>query len=39
MIQELLGHRSCETTAIYTHLTDKTLNRLGHALDEITAEL
>jgi hypothetical protein len=24
---------------IYTHLTDKTLNRLGHALDEITAEL
>lgn len=39
VIQELLGHRSCETTAIYTHLTDKTLDRLGHALDEITAEL
>ena len=34
IIQEMLGHKSPETTAIYTHLTDKTLNRLARALDE-----
>lgn len=39
VIQELLGHRSCQTTAVYTHLTDKSLDRLGQALDEITAGL
>jgi len=39
VIQELLGHRSCQTTAIYTHLTDRSRDRLGHALDQITAEL
>ena len=39
VIQELLGHSSCQTTAIYAHLTDKSRDRLGHALDEITAEL
>jgi len=39
VIQELLGHTSPQTTAIYTHLTDRTLNRLGAALEEITAAL
>jgi len=36
IIQEQLGHKSPETTAIYTHLTDKTMDRLCHALDEIS---
>ncbi len=39
VIQELLGHRSPQTTAVYTHLTDRTLNRLGAALEEITSDL
>ena len=39
VIQVLLGHRSPETTAVYTHLTDRTLDRLGVALEEITADL
>jgi site-specific recombinase XerD len=39
VIQELLGHQSPQTTAIYTHLTDRTLDRLGVALEEITAAL
>jgi integrase/recombinase XerD len=38
-IQTLMGHKSCETTAIYTHLTDKTLERLGRALDELSENL
>lgn len=36
IIQEMLGHKSPETTAIYTHLTDKTLDRLSRALDEMS---
>jgi len=36
VIQEMLGHKSPETTAIYTHLTDKTLDRLSRALDEMS---
>ena len=39
VIQELLGHRSPQTTAVYTHLTDRTLDRLGAALEEITSAL
>lgn len=39
VIQELLGHRSPQTTAVYTHLTDRSLDRLGVALEEITAGL
>jgi len=39
VIQEILGHRSPQTTAVYTHLTDRTLDRLGVALEEITAAL
>ncbi len=36
IIQEQLGHKSPETTAIYTHLTDKTLKRLHHAVEELS---
>jgi site-specific recombinase XerD len=39
VIQVILGHGSPETTAIYTHLTDRTLDRLGVALEEITSAL
>ncbi len=39
VIQELLGHSSPQTTAVYTHLTDRTLDRLGVALEEITSAL
>lgn len=35
VIQELLGHKSPNTTAIYTHLTQKTLNTLNGALGKI----
>lgn len=39
VIQELLGHKSPQTTAVYTHLTDRSLDRLGAALEEIAAGL
>ena len=29
-------HKSAETTAVYTHLTDRTRDRLDRALDELT---
>lgn len=35
VIQEILGHSSPNTTAIYTHLTRKTLNSLQGALGKI----
>jgi len=35
VIQELLGHKSPNTTAIYTHLTQKSLNTLKGALEKI----
>jgi site-specific recombinase XerD len=35
----LLGHTSIETTTVYTHLTDRTTNRLTAALAEINAVL
>ena len=38
-IQELMGHKSPETTAIYTHVTTMTLERLSRALDELAEEL
>ncbi len=38
-IQMLMGHRSAETTAIYTHVTDKTLDRLSRALEELSEDL
>jgi len=39
VIQEMLGHKSPQTTAIYTHLTDKSVNRLVQAMEEISAGL
>lgn len=38
-IQELMGHRNTETTMIYTHLTVRTRDRLGRALNEMTEDL
>jgi len=38
VIQELLGHKSPQTTAIYTHLTDKSLQRLTETLDQLLAD-
>lgn len=35
-IQESLGHSNPQTTAIYTHVTDKTLNRMSCALKELS---
>lgn len=35
MIQELLGHGSLMTTAIYAHLTEKTAERLTQALNTL----
>jgi len=39
VIQELLGHRSPKTTAIYTHLTPKILEGLQTTIDELMAPL
>ena len=38
VIQELLGHKSPQTTAIYTHLTDKSLQKLSETLDQLLAD-
>jgi len=38
VIQELLGHKSPQTTAIYTHLTDKSLQKLTETLDQLLAD-
>ena len=35
VIQELLGHSSPVTTAIYTHLTQKSLKTLNTALNNL----
>jgi site-specific recombinase XerD len=34
-IQGLLGHNSINTTTIYTHLTDKVVNRVQSPLDNM----
>jgi integrase/recombinase XerD len=38
-IQEVLGHTSPKTTAIYTHVTDKSLVEMRQALDSMLAKL
>jgi len=39
VIQQSLGHRSPETTSIYTHLTPKSLNTARCALEDMTRPL
>jgi len=39
VIQELLGHKSPQTTAIYTHLTDKSFQTLNETLNNLLADL
>lgn len=39
LIQEWLGHKSLNTTAIYTHLTIKAQQQAGQVIDELMAEL
>ena len=39
VIQELLGHKSPQTTAIYTHLTDKSFQTLNETLNSLLADL
>lgn len=38
VIQKLLGHQSPYTTTIYTHLTDKTFNRLNICINNLMAD-
>lgn len=39
IIQEILGHRSPKTTSIYTHLTQKTVDRLQATVNHLMSEL
>jgi len=39
VIQELLGHQSPQTTARYTHLTDKGLHSLAETVNQLAADL
>jgi site-specific recombinase XerD len=39
LIQQFLGHRSIETTTIYTHVTDSSMARVHEALGLMTARL
>ena len=39
LIQQLLGHRSIESTALYTHLTDSSAQRMHEALELMTSGL
>jgi integrase len=39
VIQELPGHKSPQTTAIYTHLTDKSFPTLNETLNSLLADL
>jgi len=34
-IQELLGHRSSKTTEIYTHVTDKSLQKIKSPFEDL----
>lgn len=39
VIQEILGHKSPRTTALYTHLTQKTVDNLRETVDRLMADL
>ena len=39
VIQELLGHKNPQTTAIYTHLTDKSFHALAETVNRLVADL
>jgi site-specific recombinase XerD len=39
VIQEILGHRTPKTTAIYTHLTPKLMNGFQNTLNQLMASL
>ena len=39
VIQELLGHSSPKTTAIYTHLTENVIGRLNSSVNSLMADL
>ncbi len=39
VIQEILGHQSPKTTAIYTHLTEKVIDRLNLTVNHLMADL
>jgi site-specific recombinase XerD len=39
VIQELLGHQSPQTTALYTHLTEKSYHTLAEAVNHLMADL
>ncbi|TRZ51408.1 integrase, partial [bacterium] len=39
VIQELLGHQSPQTTARYTHLTDKSFHKLAETVNHLAAAL
>jgi integrase/recombinase XerD len=38
-IQEILGHKSSQTTAVYTHLTRKVMDSLSSTVNTLMAEL
>lgn len=38
-IQEILGHKSSQTTAVYTHLTQKMIGSLSNTVNTLMAEL
>jgi site-specific recombinase XerD len=39
VIQQILGHRSPNTTAIYTHVTQRSLSNLQATVNHLMADL